>query len=398
LSTLDFTKLAPPRGETFEALIRLIGERLSMVVEWSGRGADGGRDLIFVETQQGPIKAHPVRWLVSCKDNSDSSRSVNERDVGSVLDKVRQHRCGGFLLATTTTVSTGLKEMLDKLDSAKGGPTQTQVWDRFEITRMLFSNQCASLLLQFFPEHHRKEAVAKLDAAREVVEAHLPRFAIGQVRTHLLPFQEREELLSGSKVWPHDADQQAIIDSLKTTLFYSDLDQVVIEIDGLHFDAFMSFCDTLIRNFPRLAIGFLKAVAKTSTDNGVIYNAIEILRESDDVDLNDELTITRHFDRDTLYDLYHDMVRDDFGSSRTWKRPLGEYISSGELDLGTIGIGELTFKGGQGVSFNAHIEITATASYYDDRPDEEHRFDCNVKGHLDGTGVVIDSTECVSQV
>jgi hypothetical protein len=174
LSTLDFSKLGPPKGETFEGLIRLLGERLGMIVEWSGRGADRGRDLIFVETLQGPIKARSVRWLVSCKDNSESNLAVKERDVGSVLDKVKQHKCDGFLLATTTTASTGLKEVLDRLDSAQRGPIQTKVWDRFEITKMLLSEECASLMIQFFPEHQRIESVAKLDAAREVVEAQLP--------------------------------------------------------------------------------------------------------------------------------------------------------------------------------------------------------------------------------
>ena len=115
MGTLDFSKLSPniPPGETFQGLVRLMGERLGMVAEWTGRGADGGRDLIFVETQRGPIKAHPVRWLVSCRDKSESNRAVTERDVGSVSEKVRQHKCDGFLLATTTTASTGLKEMLE---------------------------------------------------------------------------------------------------------------------------------------------------------------------------------------------------------------------------------------------------------------------------------------------
>jgi hypothetical protein len=54
-----------PAGKVLEAVVRLIGERLDMHVEWTGRGADRGQDLIFVETQRGPIKAASVRWLVS---------------------------------------------------------------------------------------------------------------------------------------------------------------------------------------------------------------------------------------------------------------------------------------------------------------------------------------------
>ena len=56
MSTLDFSELSSkPAGESFEGLIRLIGERMGLTVSWSGRGADQGRDLIFVETQFGKI-------------------------------------------------------------------------------------------------------------------------------------------------------------------------------------------------------------------------------------------------------------------------------------------------------------------------------------------------------
>jgi hypothetical protein len=151
LSTLDFSKPeGSPPGEAFEGLIRLVLERLGTVVEWTGRGADGGRDLIFIETQRGPIKARPVRWLVSCKDHSKSGRSVTQTDVGSVLEKVTQHECDGFLLATTTTASTGLKQMLDKFDISARGSIQTRVWDRFHITKMLRSDRFSHLLMQFF--------------------------------------------------------------------------------------------------------------------------------------------------------------------------------------------------------------------------------------------------------
>jgi hypothetical protein len=132
MATLDFTELdKKPPGEALEALVRLIGERLGMRAEWSGRGADGGRDLIFHETQAGPLKSRSIKWLVSCKDNSESNASVGERDVGSLSDKTAQHKCDGFLLATTTTASTGLKEKLDSFDFSSGGSMHTKVWDRF---------------------------------------------------------------------------------------------------------------------------------------------------------------------------------------------------------------------------------------------------------------------------
>ena len=395
MATLDFSKLASaPPGEAFEGLVRLMGERLGMVVQWSGRGADGGRDLIFVETQVGPIKTRPVRWLVSCKDNSDSNRSVTERDVGSVLDKVQQHKCDGFLLATTTTASTGLKDMLDQLDITMGGCIQTKVWDRFEITQTLLSSRCTDLLLQFFPDHQRREAVAKLDAAREVVEASLPRFIAGEVRECLVPHAERLALLSGKTVWPHDADQHALIDELATS--WRHVPSIEKVINSLHFDAFMSFADALIRNFPKRAVRFLKIIAQISNDNGVIYNAIEMLRESGSFTLEEELKITSKCDSDTLFELYNQMAHDALYDTGAWDDRLPKEIRmlSDCITIDNIDVDELIFSGGEGVYVSARVRIKVTGSPYD--PDEapaQGRFTCNVGAYFDRNGLVIDSVE-----
>jgi Restriction endonuclease len=356
LSTLDFSKLAgTPPGETFQALIRLIGEQLKLGVSWTGRGADGGRDLIFVETQEGPIKGRPVRWLVSCKDNSDSKRSVTERDVGNVSDKVRQHDCDGFLLATTTTASAALKELLDKLDADARDPIQTKVWDRFYISQMLLSDRFSSLLMQFFPEHQRREAVAKLDAAREVVEAALPRFTAGRVREHLVRWEERYDLLSAVKVAPHHADQQALIDALRLTVLGSRVSVSEAQLYKLDIDAFVSFCDILIHNFPSRAMEFLKLVAEISIDDRVIYNAIEMLRESGDFSLKDELEITCRRDSDMLYALYFDQVHSILEDLPSWGEELLKPHAVDADHVADVDILGVTFSGGSKVSVTTDV-------------------------------------------
>jgi len=376
-----------------------MGERLDMVVEWTGRGPDGGRDLIFVETQRGPIKARSVRWLVSCKDNSENGRSVTEKDVGGVLDKVKQHKCNGFLLATTTTASTGLKGMLDGLDISAGGEIQTKVWDRFEITQMLLSDRFSDLLMQFFPEHQRREAVATLDAARNVVEAALPRFLAGQVRARLVPFKERFSLLSGSKVCPHDADQEALIDTLKS-VGRPRLSACVVPqatLDKLNFNAFMSFSDTLIRNFPTSAIEFLKASAETSTKDGIIYNAIEMLRESGMFTLADELKITRLCDSDTLYDLYYQKAHDTLNDPHVWNGladGLRQTVLRPHDDVADVDIVDLSFSGGSRVSVRASVSMNVLDDSDDsDESRPERTVLCKVDSHFDGFGLIIDSIE-----
>jgi hypothetical protein len=366
-----------------------------MVAQWAGRGADGGRDLVFVETQTGPINTRPVRWLVSCKDHSDSERAVTERDAGNVSDKVRQHKCDGFLLATTTTASTGLKELLDQLDIGTGGSIQTKVWDRFEITRMLLSNHCADVLLQFFPEHHRQEAVAKLDGAREVVEASLPRFVAGYVRQHLVPATERRALLAGSKVWPHDAKQLALIVELKTLVFRrAQMGLAIEKLPNLQLDAFMSFCDTLIRNFPKQAGVFLRVVAQRSTDGMILYNTIEMLRETDDFWPPEELEITRKYTGDVLFQLYQQEAMEYLHGTGRWTDWLpSEAHRLGEnFEIVDIYVDDLDFSGGEAVCFTASVSMKLRDASFSPEvePAEEHIF-ISIKAHFHHGGLEIDS-------
>jgi signal transduction histidine kinase len=147
-------------GEGLEQLVRDLGGVLKYAVEWTGRGTDEGKDLIFTRTDQGPLGEERVRWLVQCKDYSQSAKSVGEADIGSVLEKVHQHRAAGYLLVTTTTVTSGLKKMLDSLDSRNGGPIRTHVWDNTELTKLLREKAESLLELHFIQS---KVLIAELD-------------------------------------------------------------------------------------------------------------------------------------------------------------------------------------------------------------------------------------------
>jgi hypothetical protein len=397
VSTLDFAELdRNPPGESFEALVRLIGERLDLIVQWSGRGADGGRDMIFIEHQRGPLKARSVRWLVNCKDNSESNKAVSEKDVGSIIDKVKQHQCDGFLLATSTTASTGLKEKLDKLDTALGGEIHTQVWDRFALTNMLLTPQFADLLLQFFPRQRTRDAVQQLDAARQVVEASLPRFVIGLLRQHLMSYAERMSLVTGENVWPHDKDQQILIDKLNQyATERSDLKRAAEIIQELHFDAFMAFIDALVRNFPLRAERLLRSIAKTATDMGVCYNSIEILREANNFSLEDEIEITRRYDSDTLFELYHELAHQILEDTGVWDWRLPNDIQqfADNVELLSARLDDLEFLGEEAVCLRAHLRlmVRGTSSDPEEPSPGKDEFSYNIEAHFEADGIEIES-------
>lgn len=158
---IDFRELAAyPSGNGLEALVRMLGGRLGFAPEWTGIGTDGGRDLTFTDVQRGRLAQDSVKWLVSCKDHAESGTNVSERDLEcSVIDKASQHGCSGFLLATTTNVTSGLKANLDGLKAQN--KLKTTVWDVHELTAHILKHKNRDLFQQFFPKSFKRYSDGK---------------------------------------------------------------------------------------------------------------------------------------------------------------------------------------------------------------------------------------------
>ena len=150
---IDFRELvsAVP-GEGLEELVRHIGHKKNLLPNFSGRGADGGRDLFFTETLVGEISIQKLKWLVSCKDKALSGEAVAESDLPAIKDKTDQHHADGFLLVTTTIPGTGLKEKLDSFDRGRGGKIYTRVWDKSELTKTLLQPEYHVSYNSVFPK------------------------------------------------------------------------------------------------------------------------------------------------------------------------------------------------------------------------------------------------------
>ncbi len=98
--TIDFRELTSSvRGEGLEELARRLGQKLGFNPQWTGRGSDGGRDLLFTEIFTGHLSNHAMKWLVSCKDKAGSNASIKEADLPpNIIGKIDQHGADGFLL------------------------------------------------------------------------------------------------------------------------------------------------------------------------------------------------------------------------------------------------------------------------------------------------------------
>lgn len=112
------------------------------------RGPDAGRDLVVEEVRTGIVGETRQRWLVSCKHKAHSGNSVTLEDEPDIHDRVRTHRCQGFLAFYSTIPSSGLATKLN----AHGLPCEIQIFGPEHIERYLLRTpEGVELAKRFFP-------------------------------------------------------------------------------------------------------------------------------------------------------------------------------------------------------------------------------------------------------
>jgi len=147
---LNFTELSSD-GQDLELLARELLFRRGFSVHWSGKGADGGRDLICVEYRDSFLLPDSKRWLVQCKHNAVSGKSVGIGDLDSIVDSCKQHSCTAYLLVCSTYPSSAVVQRLEAIAQAPGS-IQTTFWDAVRIERLLSTPSNWSLAQRFFPK------------------------------------------------------------------------------------------------------------------------------------------------------------------------------------------------------------------------------------------------------
>lgn len=152
---LDFSELSS-NGEDLELLVRELAISSGYKAHWSGRGPDGGQDLLIEEPGDLNFGAKTRRWLVSCKHmalaNGGKGKSVGIDDLGGeggIVDAVHQHEADGFLLACSTQPSSALVARLAAIERNRRVPTH--VWDGVQLERMLGTPRGWQIAQRFMP-------------------------------------------------------------------------------------------------------------------------------------------------------------------------------------------------------------------------------------------------------
>lgn len=147
---LAFSELSAD-GQDLELLTREILFKKGLAVNWSGRGPDGGRDLVCIERQQSIFVPVERRWLVQCKHNALSGRAVGITDLDNIVDSCQQHECTGYLLVCSTYPSSGVVQRLEAITANPSQKLVATYWDAVKIEQILSTPSNWALAQRFFP-------------------------------------------------------------------------------------------------------------------------------------------------------------------------------------------------------------------------------------------------------
>ncbi|MDD9267864.1 restriction endonuclease [Paenibacillus sp. GCM10023248] len=150
---LNFKELAKD-GNDLERLTREVFHREGFEVHWTGKGPDGGRDLIVIEKVQGPLSKFERKWLVQCKHNAHSGRSIGKEEANSLITDCERISADGYLLVCTTSLSSGLILAYEELKNSR--KLKIDYWDEVKLEDRLFTPTNFQLINQFFPKSSEK--------------------------------------------------------------------------------------------------------------------------------------------------------------------------------------------------------------------------------------------------
>jgi hypothetical protein len=146
----------PPKAKTDATQVETIFAGTVVAVTRSGRGQDGGLDLLVTTLVTDCIATRLLKWVVQCKHRTNG-RSIGPHDFSKEFtfpDVILHHNANSYLLVCNTHPSAKLKAHLDKLTNDSSNQHYA-VWDYDQVCEAILSDQ--SVLQRFFPREYERQ-------------------------------------------------------------------------------------------------------------------------------------------------------------------------------------------------------------------------------------------------
>ena len=148
---LDFKELSQ-NGTDLELLVREILLVKGFKVQWSGVGADGGRDLICYEERPSEFHNDRKTWLIQCKHNAHAGNSVGINDLDDIVTSCSQHGAKAYLLVCSTYPSSAVINRLEAITNNQATSLDATYWDATIIEQKLSTPTLWKIAQTFFPK------------------------------------------------------------------------------------------------------------------------------------------------------------------------------------------------------------------------------------------------------
>ncbi len=136
---MDFKKISKD-GEDFEFFCRDLLESIGCtILSHPSRGPDGKKDILIEIESSNPLdKKERTTYLVQCKHNAHSGKSVLEKDIGDFRSACRNHGAGGYFLICSTIPSVTVSNNLASENTE--GDFKTLIWDKRKLQQKVESS------------------------------------------------------------------------------------------------------------------------------------------------------------------------------------------------------------------------------------------------------------------
>lgn len=160
--------IANGNQDKFELFARDFLEMLGYeIIENPNRGADEKKDLVVRETLKGIEGKDTIKWLVSCKHYAHSGKSVRDVEESDISDRVKNHKCDGFMCFYSTLPQSTLNKKLNNFKS----DFKIEIFDCEKIESRIIGNlKMENIFLRYFPksyENYKKINEQKKENKRE---------------------------------------------------------------------------------------------------------------------------------------------------------------------------------------------------------------------------------------
>ncbi|MDH4222048.1 MAG: restriction endonuclease [candidate division Zixibacteria bacterium] len=169
---IDFKEIKS--WKDFQDMIRdILKEECFTIVSESGIGPDQGKDLIIKGKLKNTLEEKERKYLVQCKHKAKSSKNVSEKEIGSIMDKISQHEVEGYLIATSTDITSGLQGVIDGINKNEKNYF-VGYWSKNTIEKKLIEHP--NIYLQYMPKSYSKfyKIVEKGKSLHGYIEKKLP--------------------------------------------------------------------------------------------------------------------------------------------------------------------------------------------------------------------------------